>query len=688
MEGRHLHPVAALGPAADLLAAADPLGDRGRPPERRLDQGVQVAGLDPLVAGGAGVLDRPLELVLGPADVAAQVAVQPQQPPGARLALVVAEALQQREDLLDVGPVAVGAPVGRVQAQLQLAKGGVGGQPPVAGALGGGHDLVEDPLGPLGLDVEDQDLAQVGEQLQPGPVARREQGDGPLQQVGGGRQVAAAGGEVAGRGQLGRGGGRDLAAVGVHRAELGQEPVGPLQVPAEHLPDLAAAGRVRLGQPAGVALVQLGPGLLGQRVVGGVADELVAELEAVAAAEGGLGRAQQLLADQGQQVGVGRGPGRLGGEGEHGRPVEGLAHDRRAVQQGPLLAGQPVQAGGQQRLDGRRGGGGGQVVGHPAAAVAAQPALLDQHGQQLLEEQRVALGGPGDAVGGVAGQGRLPGQVLQQGRRLLGGQRLQQHGAGVQAPARPAGPLLQQLGPGHGHHQDAAPPWPGRRPARPGRAGPAGPSGGRRSPPPAGAARPAPPGTAAPPRRRPRRSPGPAAARSAAPAGRSPARRLGSSSSASSLASACSGESAVLISAARRTISATGQKLLPSAPEEHWPYSTVAASSMASTAAATSRDLPTPAGPSTVSRWQVEVLTVRWNIQSNSCSSASRPTSGLSERRACPRASGDTSTSRQAVHRRSRPPRPRPGRRGTGARSGGRAGPPRARRPPGAGWPG
>ena len=181
----------------------------------------------------------------------------------------------------------------------------------------------------------------------------------------------------------------------------------------------------------------------------------MAELEAVAAAEGGLGGAQQLLADQGEQAGVGSGPCRLGGEGEHGRPVEGLAHHRRPVQQGPLLAGQAVQPGGQQRLDGRRGAGRGQVVGHPAAAVAAQPALLDQHGQQLLEEQRVALGGAGDAVGGVGGQGRLPGQVLEQGRRLLGGQRLQQHGAGVQAPTRPARPLLQQLGPGHRDQQQA-----------------------------------------------------------------------------------------------------------------------------------------------------------------------------------------------------------------------------------------
>jgi hypothetical protein len=47
VQGGHLHPVAALGPAADLLAAADGLGHRGRAPERRLDQRVEVAGLDP-----------------------------------------------------------------------------------------------------------------------------------------------------------------------------------------------------------------------------------------------------------------------------------------------------------------------------------------------------------------------------------------------------------------------------------------------------------------------------------------------------------------------------------------------------------------------------------------------------------------------------------------------------------------
>src|SRR4029453_116094 len=101
-------------------------------------------------------------------------------------------------------------------------------------------------------------------------------------------------------------------------------------------------------------------------------------------------------------------------------------------------------AGGQQGLDGRRGGGGGQVVGHPALALASQPALLDQHGQQLLEEQRVALGRAGDPVGGVGGQGRPAGQVLKQGGRLVGGQRLQQHGAGVEPPPPPpAAPLPQ-----------------------------------------------------------------------------------------------------------------------------------------------------------------------------------------------------------------------------------------------------
>jgi hypothetical protein len=90
----------------------------------------------------------------------------------------------------------------------------------------------------------------------------------------------------------------------------------------------------------------------------------------------------------------------------------------------------------------------------PAAVLAAQPALLDQGGQQLLQEQRVALGRLGDRPGGRLGQGHRPGQDGQQPGRLGVVQRLQQHGGGVQHAPGPAGPLLQELGPGHGDQQD------------------------------------------------------------------------------------------------------------------------------------------------------------------------------------------------------------------------------------------
>ena len=51
---------------------------------------------------------------------------------------------------------------------------------------------------------------------------------------------------------------------------------------AEDLVELDEVGAVRL-EPGGEALVQLGPGRLRQRVVGGVADQQVAEAEAVLA---------------------------------------------------------------------------------------------------------------------------------------------------------------------------------------------------------------------------------------------------------------------------------------------------------------------------------------------------------------------------------------------------------------------
>ena len=206
--------------------------------------------------------------------------------------------------------------------------------------------------------------------------------------------------------------------------------------------------------PDGEQLVQLGPGLLGDRVVGGVAQQQVAELEPLVAGEAGRGRAEQLPAHQGLEPGRDLGPDRRRRQRLHGALVEHLPGHGGPFQHRPLGPLQPVQPGGEQRLDAGRDAEVVQAGGDPAAVPAAQPALLDQGGQQLLQEQGVALGRPGDRAGGRLGQGYRAGQGGQQLGRLGVAERLQQQGGGVQLAPGPAGPVLQELGPGHGHQQD------------------------------------------------------------------------------------------------------------------------------------------------------------------------------------------------------------------------------------------
>ena len=156
--------------------------------------------------------------------------------------------------------------------------------------------------------------------------------------------------------------------------------------------------------------------------------------------------------------GPGAAPGRPGfrrrRQLDHGALLEHLAGDRGPFQHRPLGLVEPVEAGGEQGLDAGRDPQVVEVGGGPVAVQAAQPALLDQGGEQLLEEQRVALGRAGDPPGGRLGQGHGPGQDGQQLGRLGLAEGFQQQGGGVELAPGPAGPLLQELRPGHGHQQD------------------------------------------------------------------------------------------------------------------------------------------------------------------------------------------------------------------------------------------
>jgi hypothetical protein len=84
-----------------------------------------------------------------------------------------------------------------------------------------------------------------------------------------------------------------------------------------------------LFQPTGDALVQIGPGRLRQRVVGGIANQEVAEAEAVLDREQGLVRTDQLLADERGEM---RRHLAVLGERLHGAAVKELALNRSPLE--------------------------------------------------------------------------------------------------------------------------------------------------------------------------------------------------------------------------------------------------------------------------------------------------------------------------------------------------------------------
>ena len=181
-------------------------------------------------------------------------------------------------------------------------------------------------------------------------------------------------------------------------------------------------------EPGGEALVQVGAGRLGERVVGRVADQQVAEAEAVLARDLRPVRPDQLLADE---RGEARGDLRLlGRERLDGAAVEDLALDRAALEHASLGRLELVEPGREQRLQRRR---------DDDLAVR-----LAGHRDHLLDEERVAARGASDPLAQVVGSvaRRSSSSTSSSGRgssRSVTGQ---------------VGPLLGELGPRHAEQQD------------------------------------------------------------------------------------------------------------------------------------------------------------------------------------------------------------------------------------------
>src|SRR6266487_5793051 len=107
-------------------------------------------------------------------------------------------------------------------------------------------------------------------------------------------------------------------------------------------------------QPFHQLLVQSRTGLLGHRLVGGVAYEQVTKPESVVAGNLGTVGADQLLADESEEMRSDAGTDRLGGQLEHGATMKDLALHRSALDHCSLVAAKPIETGLQQCVDRRR----------------------------------------------------------------------------------------------------------------------------------------------------------------------------------------------------------------------------------------------------------------------------------------------------------------------------------------------
>jgi hypothetical protein len=156
--------------------------------------------------------------------------------------------------------------------------------------------------------------------------------------------------------------------------------------------DLVVPGQLRVRvsrKPCREARVQLGTEQPRHRCVRDVADQYVVEAKAVVAGEERAVRADELLAGEGEQRATEARA--VLQQRLDGSAVEEPALDRCALHHSALLGLEAVDARREKRLD--RGWNG----------VRAGAWIVGKHGEHLLDEQRVALGGLHDPAANLLG---------------------------------------------------------------------------------------------------------------------------------------------------------------------------------------------------------------------------------------------------------------------------------------------
>ena len=239
-------------------------------------------------------------------------------------------------------------------------------------------------------------------------------------------------------------GGRQLRA---QLTELVRVLGGARIVVGHDLQVLGRAGPCHLFEPGRKPFVELRSVCLREPVVGGVADEDVTEPKGVVAIDpppsGRISSLRVSASSRAATVPRSELRRQLGDRAA----VEGPAHHRRAFGRRSLAGLEAVDASGEERRDRQRHVDVGQVPERPPAAVIAhEPAVVDELGDHLLDEQRVSLGRGGNPRPDLGRQGRPTRLDIDQSIGVRPGQRLEADHLGVGHVGRPPGARLKQLG--------------------------------------------------------------------------------------------------------------------------------------------------------------------------------------------------------------------------------------------------
>lgn len=260
-------------------------------------------------------------------------------------------------------------------------------------------------------------------------VARREAGDGPLEERGGRAGVATIEGGPARRREVLRcalGQTRQLRCFGI---ELPPVAVGLLQVVAE---DLLALDELLPLEPVREVLMEICPRCLRQRLVRGIADQDVTKAEGLVPGVDGAVRTDELLPDECRKMRLDTWADRRRKRGNRAA-VEHLPLDGAAVDHDALVPRERIEARLEERVDRRRND----------ELVVFAP--LARHREHLVEKERVTLRGDDDAPARLVVDCTVRKRV-DQPVAIVGGKRLEQERRRVELPTAPPGLRVEQLG--------------------------------------------------------------------------------------------------------------------------------------------------------------------------------------------------------------------------------------------------